>query len=151
MAWYVHISTCFPAENTDESSRIAKEHLKQTHLKDEVIWMLLAFSRGEGFFTGPKGTLFNWGIIGNYTDGETCALQIMAFLEDLREYDKHDHAETGFSEYDHALVFVEEEQSEAVTVYEIKPGDAAMGLEEEVRVNLMVYKHENMPFCWGQY
>lgn len=142
MGYYTHISTCFSAEYTEITMTLAiraAEKIPDGAGYDEAKRMLLAFAKGEGFFTGVKGTLFNWGHVGNYTDGQAFASVLLNFLQELRRYN-----ETGFSEFDHALVFWEAEGTESAVCYEIKPQD---GNHDSY---LVLAKHENLPFCWNQ-
>lgn len=144
MALYTHISVCFSVDDNTFGRCIAKSYMRELE-KDrdnasiELIWMLKAFSEGNGIFTGPKGSLFNWGIVGNYTGIEDFITQLIPFLEALRSDE-----DTGFCDFEHAIVFYEREGSESATVYEIMPF-------ENNAMNPLIWRvHENMPFTWMQ-
>lgn len=145
MALDTHISTCFASEHTSVSTLLATEFLERIadnddHAYEELQAMLKAYIDGKGFFEGPKGILFNWGYVGNYTNGEVFANTLREFLKELRN-----HACTGFGDSAHALVFVEIEGTESATCYEIKPND------DSDESYLVVVEHKDLPFCWGQY
>lgn len=146
MAYCVHISTCFAAPHTRLGAKIARDHMQKYDNEEEIWAMLKAFAEGKGFFNHRQGTLFNWGVIGNYTNGLEFSLQLLSFLEDLRAAEN----ETFFFRTLHAMVFCEGEGKYA-TAYEIKPGEfAELATEPGIEPNLIVCAHKST-FCWNPF
>ena len=137
MGYYTHISTCFSLNYDGCIPKKAKEYASKSEQR-ELKHMFDDMSNGKGFFVGSKGSLFNWGYVGNYTEIEPFVEMLKNFLEEIRGF----YTE-GFLDFDQALVFYEPEQSEQATAYEIKPKD---GLSEN---KLIIEKH-NCPFAWMQ-
>lgn len=102
----------------------------------EAYWFLEAVLDKKNYNCGPKGMLFTWGIVGNYTSAENFKDCLSPFFEEMLK------EEISVSDFDHILVFWEQEQSEQAKAFEIFLNEDSKKLE--------VKKHE-LPFCWNQY
>ena len=142
MGWYTHVSTCFSLDYAGCVPRRAQEFIDKENKKEfpqtEIIHMFEEMKCGKGFFIGCKGSLFNWGYVGNYTEAEPFVETLKEFLEGIRGLFTE-----GFLEFDHAIVFYEAEQSEQAIAYEIMPED------DDSDKPLIIKKHK-CPFCWMQ-
>jgi len=148
MAWYVHLSVCFAAVHNSAEIGFARKALKaleKTSSPRECAWMLKDFVNGNGVARGPKGDLFNWGMVGNYTSASD-------FIEGLRPFWLSLFRSRGaeLQDFEHILVFEEEEQSGAVTVYEVSY-NGRVNCEENIKGDLVVKTFPDMPFSWHQY
>lgn len=139
MAWDVHIHVCFPCSENEGVAALAKKHLDP--LTDEsdghqaAIWFLKDLSGRTGHNPGPKGGLSLWGMVGNYTNVSTFCDVLRPFWMELLS-----GVEGGPLDFEHILVFEEQEQSGAATAHEIFLEDGA----------LVIRKHERLPFSWAQ-
>lgn len=141
MGWYVHLNVCFACDNNDGVAELANHHMA-TFLGDgehrEAEWFLNALSLRSGFNPGSKGGLSTWGIIGNYTNGTRFVDVLRPFWKDLlRDND------IGPCCHEHILVFVEHEQSERATAFEIF-------LEDDADPDTLIVKEHECPFSWMQ-
>ena len=148
MGYYVHLSVIFSCNNNDAVAELARAHLSRLSTKDsdesvhEASWFLGALSQRAGDNPGPKGGLSCWGTVGNYT-------HVGKFVEVLRPFwtDLLHEVPGGPLDFEHVMVFYEEEQTEHAYAYEIfqerLEGDRQFG-------DLIVRHHPDLPFAWMQ-
>jgi hypothetical protein len=143
MGLYVHIHV---AMNTSENEPVAKIAQKYLALLDfdgrdgrrEAKWYLEDLAKRTGQNVGPKGGLSLWGMVGNYTPGAEFCEILRPFWKEILE-----DPDAGPCEHHHILVFVEREQTERATAYEI--------FLDESTGDLQIKFHDNLPFGWHQY
>lgn len=148
MAWDVHIHVCFACHRNDPVADLAAKHLpdvaNREHDGDDgdraARWFLEALTKRTGDNPGPKGGLSMWGIVGNYTRGESFCEALRPFFEELLR-----SGIGGICRHEHILVFEEQEQSESATAYEI------MLYDDDKVGGLVVKRHDKLPFSWMQY
>jgi hypothetical protein len=142
MGSYVHIHVCFACDNNDAVAELAKKHLLMDEFKvyenREASWFLKSLSERSGNNPGPKGGLSLWGIIGNYTSGKRFCDVLIPFWTELLSGVKG-----GPHDFERICVFEEQEDAEAVTVYEISR-------ERDGDPTIQIKKHERLPFAFGQ-
>lgn len=148
MGHYVHTSAIFSCDGYKGIADFAREYAakldrSRSYSEDAAGRMLNYLAGGNGVSEGPKAGLFCWGETGNYTDGEE-------FVEALREFFhevyRRANASDGFEgplHFEHILVFIEPEQSEAAQAFEIS--------YDEGTDTLSVKHHERLPFAWMQF
>ena len=152
MGYYVHLSVVFSCDQNDGVAALAKKHLTvlppadhEDHC-DEAQWFLEDLAGRTGENRGPKGGLSTWGMVGNYTHAEEFVKVLAPFWLELLQAD----GESGGPLcHEHILVFYEPEQSEAANAIEI-----VLESEDEMergKGRLVIYHHQGLPFCWGQY
>ena len=148
MGLYVHIHVCFACDNNESVAQLAARHLPVVKARDgddgdtAAGWFLKALSERTGGNPGPKGGLSLWGMVGNYTRGESFCDALKPFFEEMLH-----HRVGGICQHEHILVFVEREQSEAATAYEIMlSGDYGSETRE-----LVIKQHDRLPFSWMQF
>lgn len=134
MGYYVHINVCFACDENGPVAELAKEELINNDLCREAKWFLEDLSSRTGDNPGPKGGLLTWGMVGNYTDGKVFVNCLVPFWKKLFS------TECGICDFEHILVFVEREQSEKATAFEIKL----------IYGEIQVIEHE-CPFAWMQF
>lgn len=135
MGHYVHLHVCFPCDRNDGVAQLALHHLSlETIDNREALQFLSELSRRYGPNPGAKGGLSIWGIVGNWTDEDAFVTQLESFWGELLS----GKIEGGPCSFEHVLVFVEHEQSEQATAYEIYFDD-----------RLAIKKHL-CPFAWMQ-
>lgn len=142
MGVYVHLHVCFACDQNEPVAAIAKKHLTK-ELEDEcreAAWFLTDLSKRTGRNPGPKGGLSMWGIIGNYTRGQDFVDALMPFWSELLSDKANDNAPFSF---EHILVFVEPEQSEQATAFEI------FRAEPRGSGEILVQEHK-CQFAWMQ-
>lgn len=145
MSHYVHIHVVIPCDDNDDLAAVAKKFLPTINAKDEdcgreAAWFLEDLSTRTGKNPGRNGGLSLWGMIGNYTlVDEFCRLLLPFWTALLSEDTKG-----GPTEFDHIVVFEEQEQTEAANAYVIRWDD----WESEVR-QVEIVKHERLPFSFG--
>lgn len=145
MAWDVHIHVCFPCRNNDGVAELARRHLNGLSISDDgeqaAKWFLEDLSERTGENKGPKGGLSLWGMVGNYTNGDSFCECLKPFWKDLLG-EGHDG---GPCSHERIVVFLEPEQSEAATAYQI-------GWDEpyEDERYLVIKKCDRLPFSWNQ-
>lgn len=133
MGHYVHLHVCFPCDSNDGVAELAKRHLLLDVITNpEALQFLNELSKRRGANPGPKGGLSIWGIVGNWTDEEAFLEQLQPFWLELLSSE----IDGGPCSFEHVLVFVEHEQSEQATAFEIFLDDG-----------LAVKKHP-CPFAW---
>ena len=138
MSHKVHINVCFACSN-DSISKLAKKHMPLKNIKAyEASLFLQAFWEGKGINSGPKGDLFTWGIVGNYTDEDEFVNTLRPFWKDLLS-----EVDGGPCSFEHILVFVEHEQTKCATAIEIFLTD------KDDPKSLTIKKHK-CPFAWIQ-
>lgn len=149
MGFYVHFHICFNADYSRDMAQAAQDILDMLWDKEgeehacerEAVWLLKAIQDLKNYNTGPKGSLFTWGIVGNYTRADDVIDDLKEFFLELLTNRKLDPYVS-----EHIIAFEEKEQSEKAIAYEIYlkfPSYEAKGNE------LIVKRHE-MPFCWFQ-
>lgn len=139
MGHYVHIHVCFACDRNEGVAALAKKCLAPMSDENsirEVRWFLSDLANRTGFNHGPKGGLSMWGIVGNYTDGPRFVEQLRPFWTELLA-----EVEDGPFAFEHVLVFVEHEQSEQATAYEISYNED---------MNELTVKEHACPFAWMQ-
>lgn len=137
MGFYVHIHVAFACDDFDYVSNIAKKFLETAKLDqfDEKMFVNDMVSK-SGEPKGPKGGLYLWGWIGNYT-------RVEEFCNNLKPLWKMllaDDDDSPFS-HEHIIVFEEKEQKEHAIAYEILLNDKN---DIEIRTHAL-------PFAWMQY
>ena len=141
MAWNVHLHICFPCDSNDPVARIAKKGLEQlSDNKRYERFFLEDLSKRTGDNWGSKGGLSLWGIICN-------GLYAKDFVENLKFFWHELLAgeEDGLPlDFEHIIVFYEEEQSNAANAYEIQ-------LDSDDSAELIIKHHKNLPFSWAQH
>ena len=141
MGCYVHIHVCFACDTNDGVADLVKKH--RPLLQDETdghraaIWFLEDLAKRTGNNPGPKGGLSLWGMIGNYTNAETFCEVLKPFWSELLS----GGIEGGPGDFEHVVVFEEQEQREAATAYEIANDNGT----------IICTKHERLPFAFMQY
>lgn len=165
MGHYVHLSVIFACDQNDAVADLAKRHLTrcaESHAPKpgcdicsdgyEARAFLTALSERSGGNPGPKGGLSLWGMIGNYTNGESFVEALRPFWYDLLMGDReHGDAWGGPLDHEHILVFVEHEQSEQAEAFEIFLEETdTVQFPRRYTSNLIVRHHENLPFAWHQ-
>lgn len=144
MAWDVHIHVCFPCDRNEAVAELAKKHLPSIASEDdgprEARWFLESLSTRAGNNPGPKGGLSLWGMVGNHTRAEAFCECLKPFWTDLLS-----EVDGGPLDFEHVIVFEEQEQSEAANAYEIMWDDP----HEDDR-KLVIKKHDRLPFGWQQ-
>ncbi len=142
----VHISVCFSAEYTDIGTSIAwvalggireREKAADGTNYPEAKDMLKAFIGNEGFFCGTKGSLFNWGYVGNYTHADEFVDILKPFWYALLAASDIEPCD-----FEHILIFEEKEDYGSVTVYEV--------MYSRHTEQMVVEVHKDLPFCWNQ-
>ena len=146
MGYYVHISVTFSADK-EPVINLAKEMLEKLTIDDsdghrEAKAMLKAFSEGNGYNCGWKGSIWSWGIVGNYTDGEKFVKCLKPFWNELIINEK------GAFEFDHVIVFREPEQRGYAECWEIYQEENPN--EVGYTGKLILKHHELLPFSWNQ-
>jgi len=155
MGYYVHIHTVFACDNNDSVATLAKKHLDsvQTCDIDEAKWFLEDLSKRTGNNFGIKGGLSLWGMVGNYTNGQGFAIVLKPFWLDLLTLGIDDGDWGGPLYFEHILIFVEPEQSNRMTAYEIylseNAQDRAIGEDKHTfnQDDLIIKEHKELPFC----
>jgi len=141
MGFYVHIQVSFACDENEGVAALAKKHLPTigNDAPDAVLFLEALASR-TGRNAGPKGGLSLWGMIGNYTSGDD-------FVEALRPFwgDLLSGVAGGPRWFERVVVFVEREQRNSPTAYQIGFDDP----DSPNRV-IAIQKHELLPFSWGQ-
>lgn len=140
MGLYVHINVCFACSKNDGVAAVAKRHLIDSLENQEARWFLEDLAGRTGKNPGPKGGLSTWGMVGNYTNGEEFVTELKPFWTELLRSE----VDGGPLSFEHILVFVEREQSERATAFEIFLDESSEGAE------LLVKEHE-CPFAWMQF
>lgn len=146
MGWYVHIHVCFACDTNVGVAAIAAKHLPALAALDtadgarEARWFLGDLAGRTGGNSGPRGGLSLWGMVGNYTRGDVFCEVLRPFWEDLLS-----GVDGGPCSFERVVVFVENEQSDAATAYQIGWDDNDSPTRE-----LIIQKHESLPFAWGQ-
>jgi len=136
MGYYVHLSVVFACDHNECVATIAKRHLNEIKEPCEAVWFLKALSERTGKNPGPKGGVSTWGIIGNYTSASNFAESLRQFWIDLlTQPDSHG----GPLDFEHIMIFYEEEQSEQAKAIEVFYENGGL-----------VLKHHNLPFAWMQ-
>jgi len=138
MGHYVHINVCFACDKNEGVAALAEKHLPETEECREAKWFLEDLAKRTGNNPGPKGGLSTWGMVGNYTDEEEFVEVLRPFWKDLLS-----DVDEGPCSFEHVLVFVEHEQTERATAFEIYRDD------DDDAETLTVKKHE-CPFSWMQ-
>jgi hypothetical protein len=166
MAHDVHLHVCFPCDANEDVAELARKYLELWGIRptsDDSRWpmrpapnapwadsweagcFLVDLSLRTGPNLGRKGGLCLWGIVGDYTDTEKFMEVLRPFWMDLLNLDGE--LLGGPLSFEHILVFYEEEGSEQAHAYEVM--DAADGTGD--RVEQLVIKHHDLPFCWQQH
>lgn len=143
MGLYVHLSVVFATDRNESVAALAAKHRATiTDTRDgarEAGWFLDDLAARTGRNMGPKGGLSLWGTVGNYTDGHAFVEVLKPFFAELLS----SGIDGGPCSHEHILVFVEQEQSEQATAFEILLAD------EEAAESLTVREHK-CPFSWMQ-
>jgi hypothetical protein len=144
MGWYVHVHVSFACDENEPVAEVAKKHAER-HATDggsdaecAARWFLDGLSERTGANMGPKGGLSLWGMTGNHTSVSEFCERLRPFWLELLQTPK-----CGPLDFEHIVVFEEQEQSGQAIAYEIY-------LDEPARSNLMIRRHE-LPFCWNQF
>lgn len=147
MGWYVHIHVCFACDRNEPVAELAKRHRLALAGEDgddgdrAAVWFLEDLARRTGGNHGPKGGLSMWGMVGNYTNGESFCEALKPFFEEMLR-----HGIGGICQHEHILVFEEQEQSDSAIAYEIMlDGDYASDVRKVV-----IKTHTGLPFAWMQ-
>ena len=149
MGFYVHFHICFNADHSPEMVEAAKKQLKEFWVEEaeeydcerETRRLLEAIQDPKNYNTGPKGSLFTWGIVGNYTRAGDVIDDLELFFFELlsnRELDPYSA--------EHIIVFEEKEQSEKAIAYEIYLKSPFY----DIGNNELIVKRHELPFCWNQ-
>ncbi len=114
MGYYVHLHVCFACDTNDEVAALANQRKESVREHKEAFWFLDDLSKRTGRNPGPKGGLSLWGIVGNYSRGDS-------FCEILRPFWMALLAgvDGGPRDFDRVIVFEEQEQSERTIAFEI--------------------------------
>lgn len=143
MGVYVHLSVTFACDTNEGVAELARKHLPaQDEECIEAKWFLDDLSKRTGGNPGPKGGLSTWGIVGNYTLGETFVEKLRPFWIDLLA-----GVEGGPHDFEHIIVFEEREQTEQAKAFEIFLKENFDGTP--VPGDLVIREHD-LPFCWNQ-
>lgn len=146
MAWDVHLSVTFACDENDGVAELARNHF---HLllpvsgcvPVEAQWFLSDLAGRKGRNPGPKGGVSTWGIVGNYTQGRDFVDSLAPFWIDLLR-----GVPGGPGEYEHVIVFEEQEQSSKPRAYEIGFSDP----HNEKGPQGFFIKEHDLPFSWEQ-
>ena len=167
MGWYVHLHVSFACDDNDSVAVLAKKHLALIEAQEtsdigggeiDGVWtrrakqFLTALGERSGPNPGPKGGLSLWGMVINGNS-------VPDFVEVLRPFWRALLAsgdDTGPMDFEHILVFYEEEQSDAAHAYEIfLDPDDKWSFDERFDPwspdrELMIKHHGPLPFKWNQ-
>lgn len=137
MASDVHIEISWEGNSIEKTVPIAQAFLdekrtEEDELTDETKWFLKDVINGKSCFKGSKGDLWLWGIIGNYTRGET-------LLEELKPFFKTLYEKRYILNAAKVIVMEENEQTENVTIFQL-------GRDGQIKT----FTSEGKWF-WGQY
>jgi hypothetical protein len=139
MGFYVHLHVCFACDRNDGVAALARKHLHRVvsaedYWNKEVVWFLTDLSERTGPNPGPKGGLSMWGMVGNYSSGETFCEALRPFWQELLA-----GVDGGPNQFEHILVFEETEQRERAIAFEISAESGVVTIQ----------RHE-CPFAWMQ-
>ena len=156
MGFYVHLSVIFSCDSNDGVAALAARHLARLGRwteeelgkpelpgLTEARWFLQDLSTRTGENRGPKGGLSLWGMVGNHTKPDAFVELLRPFWLELYTVKDGPHG------HEHILVFYEFEQSEHANAIEIWRPEAPDDLTPTGE--LVVRKHECLPFAWVQY
>ncbi len=132
----VHLSLIMNCNDSKAISELANKHIDKVRDCTEAIWFLEYISEGKGVTNGPKGSLFTWGIVGNYTYAGHFVEILMPFWKELF------NTEIGPLNFEHIIVFYEPEQSEQASCYEISYC---------TKSNKVIIQDHRLPFAWMQF
>lgn len=138
MGSYVHIHVCFACDTNDAVAALAAKHLPFVGECMEAQWFLEDLSKRTGENLGSKGGLSLWGMVGKYTNGEEFVEVLKPFWKELLQ-----KVDGGPNSFEHILVFIEREQSEQATAFEIF-------LKDLDSPELLLVKKHDCPFTWMQ-
>ena len=145
MGFYTHISVVFSCNEKEGIITCAKDFLTKNSLDSEdgsreAKWFVEDCATGRGYVCGPKGALYTWGLVGNYTNAEKFVEVLMPFWDQLLGKAK----DCGF-DFEHINVFYEPEQSEQAQCYEIYRE------AHDKKGAILIKHHDALPFCWRQF
>ncbi len=146
MSLDVHIHVCFACQENEPVAVLAAKHLDALKKSDddgerEARWFLASLASRRGINQGPKGGLSLWGMVGNYTRGDVFCECLKPFWAELLRF-----GIGGICQHERVIVFVEAEQTDAASAYEIRLADP-QGDDSAVEIR----RHTNLPFSWSQY
>ena len=146
MGFYVHVQISFSVHSVPAMARLASEHRARLDEGKErdAVRILLAMEEGERYVGhGPKGSLFCFGFVGNYSNGESIAEALAPMIEQMLREDE------AASDFDHVVLLVEPEQTESAQAFEmyLVAPDASTPSRYG---KLTTRHHDGLPFCWGQ-
>lgn len=150
MSYNVHINVCFACDNNDAVAALAKEHLAKLNLEStypldrEAETFLVELSARVGPNPGPRGGLSMWGMVGKYTHGDIFVNQLEPFWFDLLSKE----LPGGPHNFEHVIVFTEEEGTEQAFAYEIKLLTYNIDIVRHKKI--VITKHK-CPFSWAQF
>lgn len=159
MGFYVHFSVVFSADHNESMVAAAQKQIdvfKNPDYKEgdyyqdkwdceyDTIRFLEAIQDPKNYNTGPKGTLFSWGIVGNFT-------RVRDVVDDLKDFFIEAFTNDNINLYPHRhiLFFQEREGSEQAQAYEIYLKQGSMYKHSKEDPELVV-KHHDLPFAWMQ-
>lgn len=113
MGCYVHLQVSWAGGGTkEEVQELAKRwHGKSWKGCPEARWFFEDVVSGKSYFSGPKGTLWAWGTVGNYSDPDE-------FIKVTKEFFDEMYKANYLFEHDRVIFFCEPEQNESVQIYQ---------------------------------
>jgi hypothetical protein len=151
MSYNVLLSVVIPCDENDGVAALAKKHLdvlgqREADGEREAIWFLQDLAQRTGRNTGPCGGVSLWGMTSNYTLVDVFVNLLGPFWFDLLTTECG-----GPLDFEHVLVFYENEQSEYANAYEIGffGPDEPTPRSRDWRA-LEIRHHEKLPFAWMQ-
>jgi len=138
---YMELFKIEPVENNWPKYEYNQEYDK--YYSKEVGWFLSDLSKRTGHNWGPKGGLSMWGTVGNFTNPDD-------FIGCLKEFwfDLLSSQDCGPANFEHVIIFYEQEQSEQAKCYEIYLNPKK---RNKYTLEDLVVKQHDLPFCWNQY
>ncbi len=154
MGYYVHFSVTYSshmdAEDFNNLHQLAEKTekqlnelnaLKECSVSQECFEFLNAVLDSKNYNTGRKGTLFTWGIVGNYTPVDEIVENLSTFFDEMLR------KEIGVGDFNHIIFFQEREQSEQAECWEIYLED----IDDLENKGKLIINHHKLPFCWNQF
>lgn len=138
MGWYVHLHIAFEVDNARRLADVARTCPPRADDDPPEADQFLDAIGGGGFVArGRKGALCTWGVVANYTSGQTFIDALSDLWPKLYEEPPGDElaAVSG-----RIVVFEEQEQSGAACAYQI----------EWTRNGIVVTRFDELPISWGQ-
>lgn len=140
MGHNVHFSVCYSSKFDPRVISLVEKH-RTPDMEREAEWLLDAICNPKNYNQGPKGSLFTWGIVGNYTMEDEIVESLKGLFEEQLQ------SEIGPLSHEHIIIFYEHEQAERASCYELYLDEVPGSLDNGP---LLVKRHD-LPFMFGQF